>query len=524
MKEMNSFRDAFAFMMSKGIANSKKIINGEQGNIFKDFVNNLAEVCTDKNIMDKKVAEMHKIYQKTKGEVYTPHKYIQKMLDAIETYYPTYFEKKIKFYDGCCGVANAHVVLKEHLRKRLSHLYESDDDFQRDIISSCLFGNDIQHKNVLMGQRNVDPKGLVENNENFTCEDFKNLIGKFNDNEFPFSYTNPPYAISSTEDKMSSRPRVDYGAFLKEMIRITSDICIFIHPIKSLANRSNTPRTNKAVRDIIMSGHIREIHFYDDITTKNSVFENTDIRGGVCLYLYDKHYIGATKVRSYYNDFEFEEEMVKDLRECVDYPGFIYSATADSIIKKVRASEDFIPLSSIVSGTKPFGIRNSYKGFSDTPTSKQNVLYYKKKKPNIAYVSTEEIKNNMDAVYKWKCFVPKTNRASNTFPHQFYSRTDGLDVAIGVPNSCCSEGYFMVDGMEKYLYDENTCQNFVKYCNTKFHQFLAYVSTLTQDSWTNTYYHIPILDFTREWTDEDLKEKYNLSDEEMDFIDKMIVL
>mgnify|MGYP003315941756 CR=1 FL=1 len=37
----------------------------EQGNIFKDFVNNLAEVCTDKNIMDKKVAEMHKIYQKT---------------------------------------------------------------------------------------------------------------------------------------------------------------------------------------------------------------------------------------------------------------------------------------------------------------------------------------------------------------------------------------------------------------------------------------------------------------------------
>ena len=520
MFQQTSIRDVYNFMLDNNLSTSKNMINGKQGNVLEDLIKNLADICIDKNLMERKLIDMHKIYQKSKGEVYTPLNVITELFNALKGYYPDFFTKPIRFYDGCCGTGNAHVVVKEFLKEGRSHLYENEDAFEIDVITNSLFGNDIQKRNCILSCTNIDPKGLVSDNKNFTCEDFENLIGKYPDNHFDLGFLNPPYAISTTEGKMSSRPFVKYGIFLKEMTRICK-VCVFVHPIKSIANRSNTPETNKIVRDIIMSKHVRELHCYDQITSLKNIFTEANISGGVATYIYDKDYEGDTKIRAYYNDFEFEEEMMKDCSEYKKHPTFVYSAIANSIIQKVMNSSDFVSLSSIISKTKPFGFRGAYTGFSEYPTEEQTVFLQTKKSP-VAYVSMNDIKNNKDCVANWKCYVAKTNSGSGTFPHTFYSKTPGVSVCVGKPNSCCTESYFLVDGTGKYLYDEESCKNFVTYCYTKFHSFLAYVSTLTQDTWNNSYYHVPLLDFSRKWTDEDLQKKYNLTDEEMSFISKII--
>ena len=473
--------------------------------------------------MEKEEKDLHKLYQKSKGEVYTPLWLINKMFKTIQGYYPNFFMRdNLTFYDGCCGTGNAHIVLKDFLKEGRLHLYSSEDDFEKDVIMNTLFGNDIQNRNVILSVRGVDPKGLVPNNENFTCENFEKLIGFFKTDNFNFGFLNPPFGISNVEAKMSARPFTRYGLFLKEMTRICRKV-VFIHPLKAFANRASTPFTNKYAREILTSKHIREMWCFDNITTSNSIFEGVNISGGVVVYFYDKDYVGETKIISYYNNYEFEEVMMKDCSEYSKYPTFIYSKTASSIIDKVISSKDFKPLSSIVSTTKPFGLRGCYNDYSSIPTEEKNI-YFHTKKSKIAYVSRDEITKNIDAVDHWKCFVAKTNSGSgNKFPRRFYSENKDVSVLVGSPNSCCSESFFLVDGTGKYLYDKVTCKNFVDYCYTKFHSFIAYWSTLTQDTWTNSYCHIPLLDFSKRWTDEDLYEKYHLTQDEIDFIENFIV-
>lgn len=44
----------------------------------------------------------------------------------------------------------------------------------------------------------------------------------------------------------------------------------------------------------------------------------------------------------------------------------------------------------------------------------------------------------------------------------------------------------------------------------------------TQNATRNVYSFVPMQDFTKSWTDEELYAKYELSQEEIDFIDSMI--
>ena len=44
----------------------------------------------------------------------------------------------------------------------------------------------------------------------------------------------------------------------------------------------------------------------------------------------------------------------------------------------------------------------------------------------------------------------------------------------------------------------------------------------TQDATSKVYQFVPIQDFSKPWTDEELYKKYNLTQKEIDFIESMI--
>lgn len=44
----------------------------------------------------------------------------------------------------------------------------------------------------------------------------------------------------------------------------------------------------------------------------------------------------------------------------------------------------------------------------------------------------------------------------------------------------------------------------------------------TQHATKQVYHYVPMQDFSKPWTDEELYKKYNLSQEEIDFIESMI--
>ena len=65
-------------------------------------------------------------------------------------------------------------------------------------------------------------------------------------------------------------------------------------------------------------------------------------------------------------------------------------------------------------------------------------------------------------------------------------------------------------------------ENVISYIKTRFFRFLVLFKKNTQNAARGVYQFVPLQDFSEPWTDEKLYKKYNLSEEEIAFIESMI--
>ena len=65
-------------------------------------------------------------------------------------------------------------------------------------------------------------------------------------------------------------------------------------------------------------------------------------------------------------------------------------------------------------------------------------------------------------------------------------------------------------------------ENAISYIHTKFFRFMVLLLKNTQDATKKVYSFVPMQDFSKPWTDEELYAKYGLTDEEITFIESMI--
>ena len=79
---------------------------------------------------------------------------------------------------------------------------------------------------------------------------------------------------------------------------------------------------------------------------------------------------------------------------------------------------------------------------------------------------------------------------------------------------------------QTYLYlkfdNENEARNFISYLKTRFFRALVAAMKITQHAQTSVYHFVPMQDFTHLWTDEELYKKYDLSPDEVKYIESMI--
>ena len=62
----------------------------------------------------------------------------------------------------------------------------------------------------------------------------------------------------------------------------------------------------------------------------------------------------------------------------------------------------------------------------------------------------------------------------------------------------------------------------MSYFSTRFFRFLVMLVKNTQDALKKVYQFVPMQDFSKPWTDEELYAKYGLTAEEIAFIESMI--
>lgn len=88
------------------------------------------------------------------------------------------------------------------------------------------------------------------------------------------------------------------------------------------------------------------------------------------------------------------------------------------------------------------------------------------------------------------------------------------------PGTCCTESYIVIGGDSDYNEDE--CRNLSLYLRTKFARFMHGVAKASQDATSKTYRFVPLLDYSKKWTDQDLYSTFGLNQDEIAFIEESI--
>ena len=249
---------------------------------------------------------------------------------------------------------------------------------------------------------------------------------------------------------------------------------------------------------------LRELH---DFPETKDCFPGLNIRGGVCYFLWCSDSRGMCKVVNH-SGAEISSSVRNLLEEGSSI--FIRYNKAISIFHKVhKFNED--NFGNYVSSSKPFGMRSNFSAFKDVATPMCNIKLYRF--GDLGYINEEQVLANQNLINRYKVLVSKASPGGDEYPHSIVSQP-----IISEPNSVCTETYLVVKDVE----NEEEAKNLVKYIKTRFFRFMMSLVKNTQNISKSSYRFVPIQDFSKPWTDEELYAKYGLTEEEIAFIESMI--
>lgn len=256
-----------------------------------------------------------------------------------------------------------------------------------------------------------------------------------------------------------------------------------------------------------------------DFVDSRDVFPTVDIAGGICYFLWDADYDDDCTVVNISNG-----KMSSEKRLLNAFDTFIRDSRIIDIINKAMPQTSSPSLAQKVYSRKPFGLRSFDKGFPAKPG--RNIRLFGS--GGISYLSESDVPQNLALAPKWKVIMSKASaeHAGQTDKEgrkRIVSRLEVLE-----PGTICTESYLLLDIFDS----EEDARNMHKYMRTQFVRFLIGAILLTQNIVRDKFRFVPQQDFTAnsdiDWSksvgeiDAQLYAKYNLSDEEIAFIESMI--
>lgn len=248
---------------------------------------------------------------------------------------------------------------------------------------------------------------------------------------------------------------------------------------------------------------MRIIH---DFVDASDCFTGVEIKGGVCYFLWDRDYHGDCTICSHSGN-KIVSEMKRPLLEN-NCDTFIRYNDAIQILHKIRQLGEKT-FDNLVSPRKPFGLATDFRNYAKSKDMIHSLKIYAQK--DTGYISPNQIVKNKEWINLWKVYIPEAIGSGNM-------ETDVVKPLLGEPNTICSETYVVVNPTN----EKQIAVNIISYINTKFFHFLLGLKKITQHTTSKTYSFIPIQDFTKSLTDKNLYDKYELTNDEISFIENMI--
>ena len=318
---------------------------------------------------------------------------------------------------------------------------------------------------------------------------------------FDVVISNPPYQLSDGGNNASANPI--YHKFIESAKKLKPRYISMIIPSRWYCGG----RGLEDFREMMLSeGHLKELH---DYKKSSDCFPGIRNGGGICYFLWDSTYNSNEARVAEHDNTGIVRETVRPLNEFGDI--FIRDTLACEIIRKVRSKQER-SLSEIVFRQKPFGFRTNFIDFDKDGDIK---IYNKKVKCGYDYIWKSRVTVNADLIGKWKLVTSR----STSVPEEDNGQVLRLSQTFLVePNAVVTESYVMIDVFDT----KEEAENCYAYLKTKFFRFLCQPTIVSPDVSKRTFVFVPLLDFGKTWTDEELYERYGLSQNEINLIETTI--
>jgi site-specific DNA-methyltransferase (adenine-specific) len=473
-------------------------------------------------------------------EVFTPPNLANNILDLLPNH--IWSDSNVKFLDP---VSKSGVFLREIAKRLMIGLEQEIPDKQErinHILKNQLYGIAITELTALLSRRSVYCSKTA-NSKYSVCEDFDNETGnifyssiqhtwvdgkclycgassdvynrddRLETHAYNFIHTekpeeifnmkfdviigNPPYQLSDGGFGKSAAPL--YHKFVQQAKKLEPKYLTMIIPSRWFAGGKGLDEFRK---EMLNDSRIKTLVDYWDST---DCFPGVDIAGGICYFLWEKDHKGNCELINIHKN-----KISKSIRPLNEFETLVRFGVAVDIIKKVRIKNESV-MSNQVSSRKPFGLSTNIR---PTNSGDLTLLWNGGKGPFQSSLVTV----GNDLIEKWKVITSKVSYDHGGQPDKDGKRRVLSKIEILPPNTICTETYLVAGS-----YDNNfECDNLVEYLKTKFVRFLVSQLSFSQDITKDRFSFVPLQDFNQKWNDELLYKKYELTNEEIEFIESMI--
>lgn len=471
--------------------------------------------------------------QKT-NQIFTPRRVVKLMVDALEKENPNIFKDKTKKFADLYVKSGLYITeivkkLDVGLKEQIPNQQERIKWILENQVYACAPSNIIYNivKNFIFSNMiGVSPRNLLELDTMKLASDEKlstEIYKSFGDDNLKFDVVigNPPYQDETIGENKTYAPPI-YHKFLEESYKL-ADKVEMIHPARFLFNAGSTPKAwNKKM---LSDRNLKVIKYFNDSAI---VFPNTDIKGGIVITYRDTNKeFGEIGTFSVYEELNgiLEKVSVKT-KETLDS----YISGRGVYKLSPLAHEDYPEIETLQSqghkndiGSGAFKILKDIIFYKEVPKNQDGfvkILGLENSKRTY-YWMNEKYLNAPASFSEFKVIMPQAN-GNGTFGEPISSPL------VLEPNVGATETFLSIGGFS----NRNEAESALKYIKCKFTRAILSILKITQANTRDKWAKVPCQNFTDssdiDWSrtiqeiDQQLYEKYGLSNEEIQFIEKNV--
>ena len=332
------------------------------------------------------------------------------------------------------------------------------------------------------------------------------------DMQFDVIIGNPPYQLDDGGYGTSAAPI--YHRFVDQAKALEPRYLSMVIPARWFSGGKGLDAFRASM---LSDDRLRSI---DDFLSAADVFPGVGLKGGVCYFLWNRDNPGSCRVETHFKDWPVSATTRPLLEEGVEV--FVRFNEGVSILKKVIAveAEDSNSMTlpenkrfdRLVSSRKPFGLDTTFKGKRGKGSNDIKVY----RNGGTGYIARSQVSSGVHFIDKWKVFTgyvaPGTGNR-DTYPHRIIATP-----FIGEPGTISSETYLCIGPFDS----KSEAENALSYLTCRLARLLILLHKPSQHTTRKVYTFVPIQDWNTKWSDQDLYDKYSLSDAEIEFVEKIV--